>query len=115
MAFRPYIYVEHSRVIPESITTAAVTGAPWLFVQMPPVLLDCSYEDRLTWVSRRVQRHYRENRGELLLFGEITGYRWVLGPDDSVRLDIAGRVTSAHAGPFSPGHGHLRLQGGEAR
>jgi len=105
--FRPYIYIEHSRLIPESVTLAAVSGAPWRFLEIPSAVLNWTDEQKLKWVATLVQQHYLESRGQLLLFGQITGYRLVVSPDDSVGFDIAGRVIAAHAGPVKAGYGYV--------
>jgi hypothetical protein len=109
-AFRPYIYVEHSRLMPESVTLAAASGAPWRFLEIPLAVLDRTEEQKLMWVTTRVQQHYLESRGQLLLFGNITGYRWVVSPNDSVQFDTAGRVTNRHAGPVKAGYGYVKFR-----
>jgi hypothetical protein len=105
----PYIHVEHSLLIPESITTAAWTGAPWRFVQMPDWVSRRTRKAQLHWISWRVRHHFRESRGKLFLFGDITGYRLVF-PDHSVMFDIDGKYVETKIGEFMPGSGSISLR-----
>jgi hypothetical protein len=108
--FSPYIHVEHSSLIPDSIITAAWTGAPWRFIAIPRWVLLRSEKAQQHWVSWRVRHHYRENGGKLFLFGDIVGYRWVKAPGVSVMIDTRGRFLIARTNDFKLGVGYLSVR-----
>ncbi|HVJ06959.1 MAG TPA: hypothetical protein VM554_01105 [Acidisarcina sp.] len=101
--FEPYIYVNHSLNTPTSITAAAFSGARWRYLDIPQHVRERSEEAQLGWVSWRVRRHFKESRGKLLLFGDITGYEWVTYPDARVSLDIRGKCRITRFGVFRVG------------
>ncbi len=105
----PYIHVEHSRLFPESITVACWTGALWRFICIPDWVLRRTPKAQLHWVSWRVRRHYRESRGKLFLFGDITAYRLVF-PDRSLMYDVNGKYVETKLGEFVPGGGWISLR-----
>lgn len=104
----PYIFVEHSRRVPESSTVAACTGAPWRFRSIPAWILRRNRKAQLHWVSWAAGKHFSENRGQL--FGVITGYR-VVYSDQSVLLDVNGRFLRRVPGKFIPGSGLISTRG----
>lgn len=108
--FRPYIHVERSLLMPTSVTVAAFTGARWRFVTIPDHVLSGGEDEQLNWIAERVRAHFRENGGKLLLFGEITRYRWVKTPGVSVMLDTDGNVIEVRHDKFVAGGGSLRLR-----
>jgi hypothetical protein len=105
----PYVYVEHSRLFPESVTAACWTGAGWRFLRIPDWVQRRKPKAQLHWVSWRVRHHYRENHGKLFLFGDITGYRLVL-PDRSLMFNIHGKNIETRIGEFVPGRGSVSLR-----
>jgi hypothetical protein len=107
--FRPYIYVEHSRRVPTSITAAAFTGARWRFIDISGHVLRRNIEAQRGWVAWRVRRHYRENNGECFLFGSIAGYRWQLNSAECMRFDTRGRVTGIEQQSPMPPSGSLTI------
>jgi hypothetical protein len=107
--FHPYIYVEHSLRRPTSITGAAFTGAPWRFLKIPESVLRRNENAQSGWVSWRVRKHFRENNGECLLFGSITGYRWQRTRDRSVLLDTRGRIIGVKQESFAPPSGSITV------
>lgn len=98
--FKPYIFVESSLRTPTFIAAAALTGCSMKFIWLPEDCLGISELDLLMNVQRVVREHYRENTGQCLLFGEITGYRFVHTYDASIRLAIDGNVISREIGHF---------------
>ena len=105
----PYIHVEHSQLVPDSITAAAFTGAPWRFLSIPDWVRRRNPKAQLHWISWAVRNHYRDNRGKLFLFGHIVGYR-VVYPEHSLMFDINGRYLETRHGEFIPGSGSISLR-----
>ena len=109
-AFQPYIYVEHALRVPTSITTAALTGARWRFVEIPGLVLRREMEAQRGWVAWCVRRHFRENNGECFLFGAIVGYRWQRNSVDGIRFDTRGKVVGIAQQSFIPSSGSLTVR-----
>jgi hypothetical protein len=107
--FSPYIHIEHSSLIPDSITTAAWTGAPWRFIAIPRWVLLRSEKAQRHWISWRVRQHYKAHGGKLFLFGDVTGYRWVKSSDVNVMLAHDGKIVATSAECFIPGVGYFSL------
>jgi hypothetical protein len=76
---------------------------------MPKRVLSRDVDGQSGWVSWRVRTHFRENYGECLLFGRITGYRWQCTRDRSVLLDTRGRIIGAKHESFAPPSGSITV------
>jgi hypothetical protein len=107
--FRPYIYVEHTRRVPTSITIAAFSGARWRFIDIPGHVLRLQMEAQRGWVAWCVRRHFRESDGECFLFGSIVGYRWQWISVECIRFDTRGRVIGAARRSSMPPSGSLTI------
>jgi hypothetical protein len=108
-AFRPYISVQHSERVPRPIFVAALTGAPWRFLQIPSSVMTRSEPAQLAYVSWRCRTHYRDEHGICYLFGRITAYEWVKGRMETITLDIRGRVTGVKTKPAPVGRGSVKI------
>jgi hypothetical protein len=91
-AFQPYIYVYAERTRPTSIAMAAVSGAPWRYIEIPHRILSRGQEQQRAWVSWCVRTHYLRSHKELTLFGRILSYGWRLADGSTIRFDTQGRV-----------------------
>lgn len=96
-SFRPHLQIQTSRRIPSPICVAAVIGIRRLrAVELPPGVASADDEGRDQIARDAVIAHFREHRGIVPCFGEITGYVLVLFPgydgvDFGVGYDCGGR------------------------
>ena len=63
--------------------------------------LQWSETDLLTAAQNIITEHYRQNDGQCLLFGQITGYRLIETYDSSIRPGIDGSVIARDMGHFA--------------
>jgi len=96
--FAPFIFVETTAVMPSSISMAAVAAASMKYVN----LWDDANPEDLRHVQKLVQDHYAKTEGNCILFGRITGYRFVYSPTDCIRLDTTGNEIERKQGRFWP-------------
>ena len=68
-----------------------MTGGFWRFMSIPLWVRRRSERAQLHWVQWRVRQHFIEHNGKLPLFGDITGYRFDVTDDESIKLDTEGR------------------------
>jgi hypothetical protein len=95
--FKPHIQVIGSLRSPASVI-AAITGAPWKFIEIPEDVLERDEEAQRAWVSWRVRQHFQESKGKCRLFGYILAYRWKRSEGESIALDTQGRVIETKRG-----------------
>jgi hypothetical protein len=77
---------------PASITVAAMSGARWRSIDVPPHAQAKRWEDQLAWVGWCVQDHFRESKGRSFLFGSIQSYLYYFNPKDWVEFDPGGNL-----------------------
>jgi hypothetical protein len=92
--FAPYIFIETSREKPSSIAVAA-----WTANQMKYITLPSGSEEA---VQEIVRSHFKANQGQCHLYGEITGFRFVTSPTESIVLDVNGSIVRRENGQFWP-------------
>src|SRR4051812_31768550 len=98
MDFRPYVFIETSSKKPSSI---AVAG--WVGNQMKYITLSGeTTPGQLPSVQAIVRSHFAENQGKCHLYGEITSFRFVVSPTESILLDVEGAVIREEKGKFWP-------------
>jgi hypothetical protein len=108
--FRAYVFVETRRGVLQSSFTVASLVAPALkLINLPEALATKPESEQLRIVSDLVRQHYGERHGELPLFGNIVGYRFVRTYDASIRLDVAGLVIERVAGHFVGPGGAIQI------
>lgn len=96
--FRPFIYVQHSLLVPTSITMAAFSGATWRYIYLPTAIRKRSREAQRGWVTWKTKSHYKKSEGKISLFGDITGYSWFPCLEESIDFDTHGRVVPSGSG-----------------
>jgi hypothetical protein len=96
-SFRPHLQIQTARRVPSPICVAAMIGIRRLrAVELPTGLASADDEDRDQIARDAVITHFREHRGMVPCFGEITGYLLVLVPgyadqDFGIPFDCQGR------------------------
>ena len=94
MRFGPYVFVQTSEKKPSSIANAA-----WCGNQMKYIYLDLV---DLASVQTIVQKHFKDHQGKCPLYDNITGYRFVSAPTESIVLDTDGNELRRENGTFWP-------------
>jgi len=80
-SFRPHLQVQTERNIPSPIFAAAMIGTKRLRIIELLDRATSSYEEARNQIAMdAIRNHYRENRGWVPCFGEITGYVLVVFP-----------------------------------
>src|ERR1700723_3397277 len=78
--FKPYIFIETKEKMPSSIAMAAVAGNGMKYILINP-------GEGLPDVQRLVKKHYQKTTGDVILYGPVTSYRYVVSPTESIVLD----------------------------
>jgi len=104
--FRPYILVETSLTRPTFITAAALCGFSMRYIHFKENRPHTQQE-----IAETVKGHYERNKGKCMLFGDITGYRFVKTFDESLLMDIEGNVLENKPGYVEPLSGGLKING----
>jgi hypothetical protein len=95
-SFRPHLQVQTERQVPSPIFVAALlTVARFRIVHLPNGALAANDETRDCFIKTIIIDHWRENRGRVPAFGQITGYVFVLvagysGVDFGLPFSISG-------------------------
>ena len=93
--FKPYIFIETAAKMPSSIAMAAVAGNGMKYILLNP-------GEGLPDVQRLVRKHYAKKEGGVILYGAVTGYRYVISPTESLVLDTEGNELRRENGRFWP-------------
>jgi hypothetical protein len=99
--FRPHLQVQTERTVPSPIFAVAMIGTKRLRVVELSNKVTSTDQDTRDQIARdAIRRHYRENRGWVPCFGEITGYVLVVfagydGLDFGVPFDCRGWPTGS--------------------
>jgi hypothetical protein len=96
--FEPYIFIETSEKRPSSISNAAWTGNQMKYINLDGTLSPAD----LSTVHDLVREHFKMNQGKCPLYGEITGYRFVFSPTESIVLNTEGNELRRENGQFWP-------------
>jgi hypothetical protein len=94
-SFKPYIFIETSDKRPTSISMAAVAANVMKYILLNP-------GEGFSDVQRLVREEYEKSRGNCILYGTITGFRWVTSPTESIVLDTDGNELRRENGRFWP-------------
>jgi len=98
MTFRPYIFIETSEQRPSSIAVAGWTANQMKYIDLPEFFTS----ESLPLVKDIVRAHFSDHQGKCHLCGDITGYRFVLSPTESIILDVEGNEIGRENGKFWP-------------
>jgi hypothetical protein len=91
--FQPYIYIETSLSRPASITIAALLGGKMKYIRnLPEQILDLSKSDQISLIRSIILAHHNEKGGKCFLFGDITGYVYHPGFNNSIKFSVTGKV-----------------------
>lgn len=93
--FKPYVFIETSEKMPSSIAMAGATGNGMKHIILNP-------GEGLGDVKRLVHEHYKKNDGNCILYGKITGFRYVVSPTESIVMDTDGNELRRENGRFWP-------------
>ena len=107
--FRPHLSIITERSRPTSITMALLTGMADRTVNLPENFAAHSPEKQLEIVQSVVHRHYVDNRGDCLFFGEILGYYYFHHFRENTRLDVEGNVEMDETTPYTPPQGYITI------
>jgi hypothetical protein len=78
-AFRPHLQIQTERTVPSPIFLAALMTVERLRrVRLPDVVASADPDERDEIVRAAIITHYRENSGQVLAFGRVTGYVLVM-------------------------------------
>jgi len=94
-SFKPYIFIETSNKKPTSISQAAVAANSMKYILLNP-------GEGFADVQRLVQERFQKSQGNCILYGTITGFRYVTSPTESIVLDTDGNELRRENGRFWP-------------
>jgi hypothetical protein len=106
VSFSPYIFIETEQKRPSSLSSAAWCGNSMKYIEIN--LTKHGPEDKRTPVEYLpsvqdvVREHFIESKGMCLLYGPITGYRYVISETESILLTTAAQVVKQQRGKFWP-------------
>ena len=93
--FKPYVFVETSNKRPISISMAAVAANEMKYLILNP-------GEGFADVQRLVRARFDKSQGNVILYGTITGFRYVTSPSESIVLDTDGNELRRENGKFWP-------------
>ena len=93
--FKPYIFIETSEKRPTSISMAAVCANGMKYIPLNP-------GEGFADVQRLVRARFEKSQGNVILYGTITGFRYVTSPTESIVLDTDGNELRRENGRFWP-------------
>jgi hypothetical protein len=93
--FKPYIFIETSAKRPTSISMAAVCANGMKHILLNP-------GEGFADVQRLVRARFDKSQGNVILYGKITGFRYVTSPSESIVLDTDGNELRRENGQFWP-------------
>jgi hypothetical protein len=96
--FHPYVFVDTSEQRPSSIAVAGWVANQMKYITLPQF----STSESLPQVQDIVREHFRANGGRCHLYGDITNFRFVFSPTESILLDTGGNVVRNERGKFWP-------------
>jgi hypothetical protein len=94
-AFKPYIFIDTSEKRPTSISMASICANQMKYVMLNP-------GEGFADVQRLVQDRFQKSQGNCILYGTITGFRYVTSPTESIVLDTDGNELRRENGRFWP-------------
>jgi hypothetical protein len=98
MRFEPFVFIQTSEKRPSSIAVAGWTANQMKYMTLP----ESSTEESLAQVQAIVRSHFFAHTGQCHLYGNITGFRFVLSPTESIVLDTDGSELWRESGNFWP-------------
>jgi hypothetical protein len=108
--FRQCVFVQTlPGVVQSSFTVAGIVAPALKMIRLPEGFIAEPESVQIQYVADLVRQHFAERHGELPLFGEIVGYRFVSAYDESIRLDVAGNVIGRVSGHFVGPGGSIQI------
>lgn len=99
-SFRPFIFVETEKPVPEIIPLRILVANRNLFVDMDEFQQSLSEFEELALVSHLVALDYVRRGGQCGSLGAVKSYRYVRKTNESVRFDVAGNIVEKVQGRF---------------
>jgi hypothetical protein len=93
--FKPYIFIQTSDKRPTSISMASVAANGMKYILLNP-------GEGFADVQRLVREWFEKSQGNCILYGTITGFRYVTSPTESIALDTKGNELRRENGKFWP-------------
>lgn len=97
--FSPYVFILTTLLHPTSVAMAAVAGGSMKVIELRPGTTAADLPE----VQQIIRDQREEDRGQVPLFGAMTGFLFVYSESEGLLLDLDGNVCSREVGGIVEG------------